>query len=112
VKFVLALVTLACFFPDAVALTIPKQQDLLDISVQIEKAHDADDQIAIKNKALREADDKSVKKSLMIQIAGLAIKSKNAHEQALWLTIRAYEIIPFTGNMPILDKGEERPSQP
>lgn len=105
-RFILALAFLGCSMQDASALQRANAQDYLDIQGQISKKKAAEDEIMTQNAELLKArGNEAAERKINLKISLLEKAQKNAAEQALWLTARAYDIIPFADNLPILDEG-------
>jgi hypothetical protein len=103
-RLLLALALLFCSLQEAVALQKANAQDYHDINDQLIRKNVAEAQIELKVEALRKAKGDKASK-LEIEIAALGKEQKNAAEQAMWLTARAYDIIAFADNEPRLDAG-------
>lgn len=95
---------LLCGVQQAMALQTANAQDYRDIVSHIYMKNAAEKSIAVKRESLKQPGADRV--ALERDIAALNEKRKSAAEQALWLTIRAYDIIPFADNIPILDTGK------
>lgn len=105
-RCMLTLAFLFCALQNAAALHKASAQDCSDIESAISKKTAAEDEIKNQNIALKEAKgDAALELEIKSKIAELKIKQKNAAEQAIWLTMRAYDIIRFEDNEPILPKG-------
>ncbi|MEK7692234.1 MAG: hypothetical protein AAB425_14555, partial [Bdellovibrionota bacterium] len=102
----LALVFLFCSLKNASALQKANAQDYRDIEEQASKVTVAENDIMRESGALNAARGNEAEElRIRTEIARLKKVQKNAAEQAMWLTARAYDIIPFVDNVPILDKG-------
>lgn len=105
-RYWLALAFLFCSLQDAAALHNASAQDTRDIADQIIKKKAAEDEIKTQYQALKAArGDERLELPIRTEIARLKKVQKNAAEQAMWLTIRAYGIITFEGTEPKLPKG-------
>lgn len=105
-RCLLALVFLLCSLKDVAALQKANAQDYRDIADQISKKKAAEKGIVKENMALDDArGDEAEELRIKTEIARLKKVQKNAAEQAIWLTMRAFDIIQFEGNEPILPKG-------
>lgn len=105
-RFMLAVAFFFCSLPNAAALRNASAQDSRDIADQISKKKAAEEEIKTKNQALNAArGDEALELGIRTEIARLKKVQKNAADQALWMTIRAYGIIPFEDNSPNLPKG-------
>lgn len=107
-KFIRVFVFLFCSTQGAEALQSAKPQDYRDIEEQITKKKAAEEGLRNKNRDLNDAlalRDSELERKIKLEIVILEKAQKNAAEQALWLTARAYDIIPFADNEPILDEG-------
>ena len=101
---IFAAVFIFCSLQDALALQKANAQDYRDIAARLDKKKATEDLLEVKLEALKWAKgDEAVK--LEIKIADLKTEQKNAAEQALWMTIRAYDIIPFADNEPKFPDG-------
>lgn len=99
-------VFLICATQCAGALQAARPQDYRDIQSQIDKKLAAENEIKsltvdLSNTRGNEAKEREIK----TELSRLSKVQKDAAEQALWLTIRAYDIIPFADNEPMLDDG-------
>ena len=107
-KYELALIFLFCSFQDAYGLKNANTQNHDDIVKLIQKANDKDVDITEKtedrNKAARNRNWAAVAQ-FDNQIFALKEERKATYEQALWLTIKAYDILSFTGDSPALPNG-------
>lgn len=102
-RWPLALLILLGTIQEAAALKAANAQDYQDIMAAISNVTLAEEYIGRHEASL--ADPRSDKVDLREKIALLREKQKIAGEQAIWLTIRAYDIIPFADNLPFLDEG-------
>ena len=91
----------------ALGLQRAKPQDYRDITDQLSKKKNAEAEIDRQKLALKAArGDEALSLVIKQEIARLSRIQKNAAEQAIWLTMRAFDIIPFADNLPILDSGD------
>lgn len=105
-RLILALPIMMCLIQNAAALKTAIAQDYREIEKQISAKKDAEDDIVNRNSDLNDArGNKPEERRIKTEIARLMKVRKNAAEQALWLTIRAFGIIPFVDNLPMLDEG-------
>lgn len=80
-------------------------QDYRDIQVQLKAANTAAKDLAKKGRELILADeDEELTEQIEAEIELLKITQQEAAERAIWLTMRAYDIIPFEGDSPIFEK--------
>lgn len=82
----------------ASALTMAKTQDYLDIEDMLNKATALEDQITERDVALKKRET-PVMRAEREKLRG---ESKIFYERAIWLTMRAYDLIPFADNEPML----------
>ncbi|MEQ1919055.1 MAG: hypothetical protein ABL955_07635, partial [Elusimicrobiota bacterium] len=101
---ILVFALLFCSLEKASALQKANTQDYRDIADQINKKNSAEAAIT-KNRMDWDAATPEEKTSLDSALTRLNRDRKAAYEQAMWLTMRAYDIIPFADNEPILDDG-------
>lgn len=101
---ILFVASLLVLCQNVAALQRAKPQDYRDIEAQIRKKKSAESKINDKMESLGKPG--ANKALLEKEIAELRVIQKNAGEQAIWLTLRAFDIIPFGDNVPILDGGD------
>lgn len=105
-KFAVAIVLLICASIDAAAYQKASDQDYREIADQISIMKAAENKLITENNALRRArGDEAEQRRISEEIARLKTVRKAAAEQAIWRTIRAYDIVSFGGNEPRLPKG-------
>lgn len=105
-RFLIAGAFLICALQEAWGLQKANPQDYRDIQTQIRKKAAAEKELQKQDKALKEAGDKAaLVRDIKIEIVRLEKEQKAAAEQAIWLTIRAYDVIGFGDNEPIFKKG-------
>lgn len=106
-RLVLSLVFLLCSHRDAAAIQQASEQDQQDITSQLQVVVAAEDGIEKEKVKLNEANgDAALEQEIKTEIARYEKMRINAHERAMWLTLRAYDIIPFVDNDPILPYGD------
>lgn len=103
-RIVLATMFLCFLMPDAHALQKINADDYNDIVKQLEKKNAAERAIA-KNSRDRVGATAEKKAELDRDLVRLKRERKAAYEQAMWRTIKAYEIIPIVDNDPLLPSG-------
>lgn len=104
-RLALAFILLFIIAPKARALEKASAQDVLDIEAQITKKAAAEVAIAENKRARKGATFEKISE-LDTALYVLERERKAAYNQAMWLTLRAYGIIPFVDNDPLLPYGD------
>jgi hypothetical protein len=106
-KLLLATMLLFGSIQGASALQNASTQDRLDITTLLNARKEAGEAIKVQAKALESASgDAALASGISAEIRRLEKVQTNAAEQAIWLTIRAYDIIPFAGTTAMLPVGK------
>jgi len=112
-NYVLAAALVILALEPAAALQKAPPQDVYDIKSKIDLGNYARERSKIEFKKAADLEEK-VKKNPKLQkqldeVYEIANQEVNAsiaaYRQALWLTIRAYDILPFADEIPIMDEG-------
>lgn len=103
-RFFLGLSLVFGLFQNAAGLQKAHVQDYREIAARIDNARAIEVAIERKTELLASA---SKQKAVQLEkeLEVLYDRRSTEYSQAMWLTIRAYDIIPFADNFPILDEG-------
>lgn len=103
-KFTALAVFLVFSLQNAYAIKPASSQEYLEIHKLIQKATDKQAEID-KNRLSRQTAKPDKIASIEQEYANLMKERKTAYEQAIWLTIQAYHILPFVDGKPTLPRG-------